>query len=132
TENSLSAKSTYVDLLHHFEDKLKSSRIQDFVTSGLVFIDPPEASSTFPPVMEHIPNIEQSVNTGQFAIDDACPTNSQMIGYEEWLFESYQVAKDGSKHPDVYVRLRSKAAQKALQNELIIITELKSVEWKRQ
>jgi len=72
------------------------------------------------------------VNTGRFAIDDACPTNSQMIGYEEWLFESYQVAKDGSKHPDVYVRLRSKAAQKALQNELIIITELKSVEWKRQ
>ncbi|KAG1837534.1 hypothetical protein C8R48DRAFT_680087 [Suillus tomentosus] len=131
-EDLSSSKSTYVDLLHHFEDKLKSSRIQDFVASGLVFVDPPEASSTCPPVVEHLPNIEQFVNTGRFTIDDAHPANSQMIGYEGWLFESYQVAKDGSKHPDVDIRLRSKAAQKALRNKLIIITELKSAEWKCQ
>jgi hypothetical protein len=89
----------------------------------LVFIDPPEASSTCPPVVEHIPNIEQFVNTSQFAIDDTHPINSQMIGYKEWLFESYQVAKNGSKHSDVDICLHSKAAHKALWNELVIITE---------
>jgi hypothetical protein len=33
TENSACMKSTYMDLLPHFEDKQKSSCIQDFVVS---------------------------------------------------------------------------------------------------
>lgn len=81
-EDLTSSKSTYMDLLHHFEDKLKSSRIQDFVATGVVFVNPTEASSTCPPVVEHILNIEQFVNTGQFTINDAHSANSQMIGYE--------------------------------------------------
>ena len=75
----------------------------------------------------------EEINSGPYALSNHVPSNSKIIGYEEWLFESHRViTQHGLSHRDVHARLRSRVVLTRIEENLGELEELKRREWDRQ
>jgi hypothetical protein len=132
--SSRSSSSTFrLHLDAIFQALDSEERSVDEILSGakLVFHVSPQRDCQ-PPSTRSAIQCEE-INSGPFALASNVASNSRVIGYEEWLFESYWlVSQHGPKHADAHVRLRSTVVLRRIEGFLQQLEERKRQEWDRQ
>lgn len=119
-------------VLEHLSEMLKIREREHKSFGRLSFLNPPHSES-IPIFLQPLAQDRQTiVNSGPFALDHHAPNNTKLLGYEEWLFESYLVAEGLVKCKDVRVRLRAKATKSEMENEIERVESIKMGEWEEQ
>ena len=140
-ESPLSASSEipFPSVLDSVFESLESKSVDDIFTGAdLMFLHPPfpGASSPLAPGPRDPaanPTQNREANVGPFALFSTFAPNSRIIGYEEWLLQSYQLIREhGENHRETRVRLRSVIVLRRIDSDLDEIEERKRQEWERQ